>query len=105
MGQPGKINGGNSSLSWDQPETISKVWLFDLPNLKDHVLSGLLVFSDGSSLRVEELPNEARAAREISFRPKKITWLAFIIDSVSKETRNAGLAEIAVFKWRPNAHQ
>jgi len=92
-------------LSWDQPETISKVWLFDLPNLKDHVLSGLLVFSDGSSLRVDELPNDARAAREISFRPKKITWLAFIIDSVSKETRNAGLAEIAVFKWRPNAHQ
>ncbi|MBC7364757.1 MAG: hypothetical protein H5U07_09530 [Candidatus Aminicenantes bacterium] len=85
-------------LSWDQPETISKIWLFDLPNLKDHVLSGLLVFSDGSSVRVGELPNDARSAREISFPPKKISWLSFIIDSVSKETRNAGLAEIAVFK-------
>ncbi len=86
-------------LCWDQPETISRVWLFDLPNLKDHVLSGLLVFSDGTSLRVGELPNDARSAREISFRPKKITWLAFIIDSVSKETRNTGLAEIAVFRF------
>ncbi|HEK86175.1 MAG TPA: DUF4185 domain-containing protein [Candidatus Aminicenantes bacterium] len=85
-------------LSWDQPETVRKVWLFDLPNLKDHVLSGLLVFSDGNSLRVDELPNDARSAREISFPAKKITWLVFIIDSVSKETRNAGLAEIAVFK-------
>ncbi len=86
-------------LSWDQPEAISRVWLFELPNLKDHILSGLLVFSDGTSLRVGELPNDARSAREISFRPKKITWLAFIIDSVSKETRNAGLAEIAVFRF------
>jgi len=85
-------------LSWGQPETISRIWLFDLPDLKDQVLSGLLVFSDGSSLRVGELPNDAKSAREISFRPKKVTWLAFIIDSVSKETRNAGLAEIAVFK-------
>jgi hypothetical protein len=67
--------------------------------LKDQVLSGLLVFSDGSTIRVEELPNDARSAREISFRPKKINWLAFIIDSVSSETRKAGLAEIAVFKY------
>lgn len=85
-------------LNWDEAVTISKVWLFDLPDLKDQVLSGLLVFSDGSSLRVGELPNDARLAREISFPAKKITWLAFIIDSVSQETRNAGLAEIAVFK-------
>jgi hypothetical protein len=85
-------------LSWDQAETVRQVWLFDLPNLKDHVLSGLLAFSDGSSLRVGELPNEARSARKISFPPKKITWLAFIIDSVSPETRSAGLAEIAVLK-------
>lgn len=85
-------------LSWDRPETVSKVWLFDLPNLKDHVLSGVLVFSDGTSLRVDELPNDAKSAREISLPAKKISWLAFIIDSVSKETRNAGLAEIAVFR-------
>lgn len=85
-------------LTWDRVETVNRVWLFDLPNLKDQVLSGLLVFSDGSSLRVGALPNDAKSAREISFPAKKITWLAFIIDSVSKETRNAGLAELAVFK-------
>ncbi len=89
-------------LSWDKPEIINRVWLFDLPNLKNQVLSGLLVFSDGTTTRVRELPNEAKSAREISFRPKKITWLSFIIDSVSKETRNAGLAEIAVFKAEGN---
>lgn len=85
-------------LNWDEAVTISKVWLFDLPDLKNQVLSGLLVFNDGGSLRVGELPNDARLAREISFPAKKVTWLAFIIDSVSQETRNAGLAEIAVFK-------
>lgn len=85
-------------LTWDQVETVSRVWLFDLPSLKDRVLSGLLVFSDGSCIKVGELPDDAKSAREISFPPKKITWLAFIIDSVSAETRRAGLAELAVFK-------
>jgi hypothetical protein len=85
-------------LSWDKPETISRIWLFDLPSLKDQVISGILMFSDGSTVRVDELPNDAKFAREISFPAKTITWLAFVIDSVSKETRNAGLAEIALFK-------
>jgi hypothetical protein len=89
-------------LSWDRPETVCRVWLFDLPNSKDQVLSGLLVFSDGSAIRVGDLPNEGRSAREIAFSAKKITWLAFIIDSVSRETGNAGLAEIAVFRTKDN---
>jgi len=85
-------------LSWGQPETISRVWLFDLPNLKDHVMSGMLLFSDGSAVRVGKLPNDAKTAREVSFPAKTITWMIFAVESVSKETRNAGLAEIAVFK-------
>jgi hypothetical protein len=58
----------------------------------------LLVFSDGSTIHVGELPENAGAAREISFPSKEVTWLAFLVDSVSKETSDAGLAEIAVFR-------
>jgi hypothetical protein len=85
-------------LSWDSPQTVRRVWLFDRPNTKDHVLSGVLLFSDGSAVRVGELSNDARSAREIAFPAKTITWIVFAVDTVSPETSNAGLAEMAVFK-------
>ena len=84
-------------LSWDSPQTVRRVWLFDLPNLKDHITSGVLLFSDGSSVKVGELPNDARSAREVAFPAKQVSWIVFAMDTVSKETRNSGLAEMAVF--------
>jgi hypothetical protein len=44
------------------------------------------------------LPNDAKSAREIKFPVKEVTWVSFIVNSVSGSTTNAGLAEIAVFK-------
>ena len=85
-------------LNWNQPEKVSRVWLFDRPNLKDQVTSGMLLFSDGSTINVSELPNDARSCREISFPEKTITWMAFFVNTVSATTTNAGLAEFAVFK-------
>ena len=85
-------------LSWDAPQTVRRVWLFDRPNAKDHILSGALLFSDGTAIKVGELPNDARSAREIVFPAKTVTWVVFAVDTVSPETANAGLAEMAVFK-------
>jgi hypothetical protein len=85
-------------LTWDQPQTIDRVWLFDRPNTHaDQVTAGKLTFSDGSSIEFSELPDDASAAKEISFKPKKITWLEFVVTAVKPETQNIGLAEIAVF--------
>jgi len=85
-------------LSWDSPQTVRRVWLFDRPNLKDHILSGVLLFSDGSAVKVGVLPNDARSAKEIVFPAKTVSWVVFAVDTVSPETSNVGLAEIAVFK-------
>ena len=85
-------------LSWDSPQTVGRVWLFDRPNPKDHILSGVLLFSDGSAVKVGELPNDARSAKEIVFGPKTVSWVVFAVDTVSPETSNAGLAEFAVFR-------
>jgi hypothetical protein len=84
-------------LSWDRPETVRRIWLFDRPSPKDHIISGMLLFSDGSAVKVGELPNDAKSAREVSFPAKQVRWIVFAVDSVSKETSNAGLAEFAVF--------
>lgn len=86
-------------LTWGEPQTVGCVWLFDRPNTAfDRVTSGMLVFSDGSTVPVGELPDDARAAREVTFEPRTISWLLFVVNSVTPTTQNTGLAEIAVFR-------
>jgi len=94
----GELGTAMIRLGWDAPQKVSRVWLFDLPNMKDHITSGVLLFSDGSALKVGELPNDAGSACEIAFSAKQVSWIVFAVDSVSRETRNAGLAEFAVFR-------
>ena len=85
-------------LSWNKAQTINRIWLFDRPNTHaDQVTAGTLTFSDGSSITVGELPDDASAAKEITFGPKEVKWLKFVVTSVKPETQNIGLAEIAVF--------
>jgi hypothetical protein len=85
-------------LSWDSPQTVRRVWLFDRSDPADQITSGVLLFSDGSVVRVGPLPNDARACKELSFPPKTVTWVVFAVDTVSEGTVNAGLSEIAVFR-------
>ncbi len=85
-------------LSWDSPQTVRRVWLVDRPDPGEHITSGMLLFSDGSVARVGELPNGANGCKELSFPSKTVTWVVFAVDTVSGETINAGLAEIAVFR-------
>lgn len=94
----GESNTGFIRLSWREPQKMSRIWLFDRPDLKNQVISGMLIFGDGSTIQVGPLPNDGRAAKEITFPEKEVTWLAFAIDSVSATTTNTGLAEIAVFR-------
>jgi hypothetical protein len=85
-------------LSWDKPQIINRIWLFDRPNTHaDQITAGTLIFSDGSKITVGQLPDDASAAKEITFPPKKVTWLNFVVTAVKSETQNIGLAEIAVF--------
>ncbi len=94
----GEKEGAMLRLTWDEPQVVERIWLFDRPNTHaDQVTGGLLIFSDGSTMNVGELPDDARAAREVTFSPKKVTWLMFVVTAVKKETLNIGLAEIAVF--------
>ena len=85
-------------MSWDKAQIINRIWLFDRPNTNaDQVTAGTLIFSDGSTINVGSLPDDASAAKEITFSPKEVTWLKFVVTSVKQETQNTGLAEIAVF--------
>jgi len=88
-------------LTWKSPQTINRVWLFDRPNLLDQVTSGMLVFSDGTTLSTGPLPDDARQGLEVSFPPKTVNWLVFVVTGVKQGSPNIGLSEIAVFRAAP----
>jgi hypothetical protein len=85
-------------LTWQTEQSIDRVWLFDRPNDLDQIRSGLLVFSDGSTIETGELPDDAKKGLEVKFPPKQVKWLVFIPNDVKPSTQNIGLAEIAVFQ-------
>lgn len=85
-------------LTWSSPEMIDRVWLFDRPNALDQVTSGLLVFSDGSTIATGPLPDDARQGLEVRFPARRVSWLAFMVHEVKAGSPNIGLAEIAVFR-------
>ena len=84
-------------LTWSAPQTISRVLLFDRPNDLDQVTSGMLVFSDGTTLTTGALPDDAKQGLEVSFPSKTVNWLMFVVTGVKKGSPNIGLAEIQVF--------
>jgi hypothetical protein len=85
-------------LTWSAPQTIDRVLLFDRPNALDQVTSGMLVFSDGSTLATGALPDDARQGLEVRFPPKTVKWLVFLVTAAKPGSPNIGLSEILVFK-------
>lgn len=89
--------GSNLTLNWSKSVVINRIVLVDRPNTNDHVMSGRLIFSDGSSVEVGSL-NNLGGGDVFQIDPAKdTTSLQFVIDSVSIETESIGLAEIEVF--------
>ncbi len=87
-------------LTWNAPQKIDRVWLFDRPNALDQITSGMLVFSDGSTLTTGALPDDAKQGLEVAFEPKTVTWMVFVVTGVKKGSPNIGLSEVAVFQAR-----
>ncbi len=69
---------------WGSPQTIDTIRLFDRPDLDNWATSGVLTFSDGSSINVTGGILNNGAMREVIFdSPKTVTWAQFTV------TRNA----------------
>ena len=89
----GETSGAWIKLGWDRPATIHEIDLFDLPDPNDRILSGMLIFDDGSTIAVEALPPNA-AARRVTFPAKVVRSVMFRIDQTQGPL--VGLAEIMV---------
>jgi hypothetical protein len=90
----GETAGAWIKLDWASPATISRVDLYHLPNPAGNVLSGTLMFDDGTVIPVESLSPERNPAR-IAFPAKTVRSVMFRIDQA--QGINTGLVEIMVF--------
>ena len=90
--------GATIRLTWNAPQKIDRIALYDRPNGNDNITRSLLTFSDGTTLEVGTLPNEGNTPYEVRFPAKTIEWVEWKAVAVSPETEHAGLSEIAVFR-------
>ncbi len=94
----GSKAGASLTLTWDTPQIIDHVALYDRPNTNDQVMAGTLTFSDGSVVPFGALPDDGKTPLTLRFPPKTITSLTFKVSTVKTSTENAGLSEIAVYR-------
>jgi hypothetical protein len=88
---------GSITLTWSEQLIISSVKLWDRLNKTDHILTGQLVFDDGTAVPFGELPTDGTPLT-LRFRPKYVRWMRVEILTVSPSTNNPGFAEIAAFR-------
>lgn len=93
-----ELIGASCTLTWDSPVTVDLIRLFDRPNQNDHITSGRLEFSDGTSIPVGPLPNDGKTPGEVEFAPKTIRWVKFVVTGAAPTTEHAGLSEFQVFR-------
>ncbi len=56
-------------LNWPKPQSVRKIVLYDRPNRKDQVTSGIITFSDGTKMGIGVLPNDGAEPLVLEFPP------------------------------------
>jgi len=81
-------------LTWDTPQNINRVIIYDRPVYESHFAAGILSFDDGSRIFVSEIPNDGKA-KVVDFPTKKTKWIRF--QATDTNGPDIGLSEIEVF--------
>ena len=84
-------------LTWPTPVVVDRARLYDRPNALDQITSAVLSFSDGSTVSVGALDNDARTGTSVAFQPRTVTSVTLTVTGVSGSTTAVGLAEFQVF--------
>ncbi|MCP4455510.1 MAG: glycoside hydrolase family 92 protein, partial [Planctomycetes bacterium] len=81
-------------LTWNTPQTINRVVVYDRPTLVEHMAACVLKFSDGSEAHAFAVPNDG-AARTIVFEPRTVTGMKLeVVDGIGE---HIGLSELEVY--------
>jgi len=84
-------------LDWEQPQAIDKILLFDRPSRNEHTAGGKLVFSDGSEVWVNQIPDDG-TAKLVKFETKTVTSVRFV--TTDGDGKDLGFSEIEVYPAR-----
>lgn len=81
-------------ISWDEPQQINKIVLYDRPSDDEHLAACLIKFDDGSEVNVWAIPNDG-SPRTVVFEPRTVNGFTIIpVDGIGW---NIGLSEVEVY--------
>jgi len=81
-------------LQWKEPVQIARMVLCDRTDPQENAQGGKILFSDGSTLDVDDIPADGKP-REAVFPKRTVTWLR--MDLFSARGNHAGLSEFEVY--------
>lgn len=81
-------------IEWNTPVWVDKVVVYDLPEPGRHVAGGVLHFSDGSRVDVDEIANDG-SPRVVEFAARQTEWIKFEVTDGDGD--GLGLSEIEVY--------
>lgn len=81
-------------LQWKTPQKINRIVLYDRPVLKEHIATVKLLFSDGSMVWANEIPNDG-TGKSITFETKTVDWVKIVVWDATG--RDLGFSEVEVF--------
>ncbi|GAA5898785.1 hypothetical protein JCM6882_003998 [Rhodosporidiobolus microsporus] len=86
-------------LTWAKEQTFNQIALFDRPNLDDQILSGYVIFADGTGVSFGALDNAGSAYWINLASTVKTTSLRVVVTKVLNSVwyQNTGLSEIEVY--------
>ena len=87
-------------LTWEQPQNIERIVLYDRASEKENISGCRIIFSDGSIIYVNEIPSDGTAI-SVSFPGRKADWVQ--IEGIDGTGKYLGFSEIEVFP-APDIH-
>ncbi|MFE7330910.1 glycoside hydrolase domain-containing protein [Streptomyces sp. NPDC057565] len=81
-------------LGWREERRVHKVVISDRADPRSNVNSGVLTFSDGSTVMVRGIPTDG-TNKAVTFRPRNVSWVRF--EATGGTGENVGLNEIEVW--------
>lgn len=82
-------------VSWVDPRTIEQVVVYDRADKTSNATSGVLTFSDGSTIPVTGIPKDG-SAKAVRFPARSAAWVRFQVTGGSGS--NVGLSELRIFR-------
>ncbi|WP_345513279.1 glycoside hydrolase domain-containing protein [Streptomyces yanii] len=81
-------------LSWRENKRVHKVVISDRLDPRSNANSGVLTFSDGSTIAVSGIPTDG-TNKVVTFRPRRVSWVRFDVTGAAGD--NVGLNQIEVW--------